>query len=119
MIAAREEISFKRANQVLDKRLLVAKRRDKTQVMLSGDISFSYPFDPAVFDPNPHLVKFQDTIEALKQVPDWALIFTRENNFGKNKGIQIVGNRVKIQTIDGDFLQYDLGQHSQFIGCDW
>ena len=110
LIATREEESLKRANEMIDRKLEEEKRvNEQLKVMMSGDISFSYPYNPATFDINPYLVKFRDTIDSLKDITDWALVFTRENNFGKDKGIQIHGRKVIIKNIDGTFLEYEKG----------
>lgn len=71
LIAAREEVSLKRIENIID-----PKYKKKNNLMLSGDISFSYPYDAQA---NKKLAdeKFRKTINLMKGVKNWVLIFSR------------------------------------------
>lgn len=58
--------------------------RKMNQLFMSGDISFSYPYDKAAMKKLAD-EKYYKTLDPLKGT-DWALIFSRENNFGVGKG---------------------------------
>ena len=105
MLAARESMSFERATGMIDDSL------DKMQLMMSGDISFSYPYSPD----DPVIKKYQNSFtenlpfsdEVLKN-KEWCMIFSRENNFGHNMGVHIRGRKVHIRTIDEQMIEYDI-----------
>ena len=73
---------MRRAGEMLDVRY-----RKMNQLFMSGDISFSYPYDKAAIKKLAD-EKFYKTLDPLKGT-DWALIFSRENNFGVGKGMRI------------------------------
>ena len=75
MIAAREEVSLKRIENIID-----PKYKKKNNLMLSGDISFSYPYD-AQATKNLADEKFRKTINLMKGVKNWVLIFSRFEEF--------------------------------------
>ena len=71
LIAIREEVSYKRLEAVVDD-----KYRNKNNVILSGDISFSYPYDkPAITKLAEE--KYHKTLSYLRGRKDWVLIFSR------------------------------------------
>lgn len=98
-------------------------------LLMSGDISFSYKYDPA--DPviKNYISLFYSRLQTLRK-PDWAhqhsesvigfestpvyegsdwvMIFSRENNFGKSKGIFIADNKVHVKTIENVQLEFDI-----------
>ena len=98
-LAVREEVSFDKATRMLDPHF------DDVRLMLSGDMSFSYKAVEA--DVNMYKKQFQDSLGSFLDKENWVLIFSRENNFGRSKGILIENNKVKIKTIDGGSLEYN------------
>ena len=70
---------MRRAGEMMDVRY-----RKMNQLFMSGDISFSYPYDKAAMKKLAD-EKYYKTLDPLKGT-DWALIFSRENNFGVGKG---------------------------------
>jgi hypothetical protein len=102
LIAAREEVSMKRAAAMLDIRY-----RKSNQLFMSGDISFSYRFSKVE---TRKLVdeKFHKTLESLKHLKNWVLIFSRENNFGPGKGVWIHKDKVHVRAIGGEVMEYDI-----------
>lgn len=86
------------------------KKRYRSNIVVGGDIAFSYPVDPNTEVYLPNLEKMKGTLEVVKKLGnDWTLVFTREDNYGKGMGIQINGNRVSISTLDGQRLKLDIG----------
>ncbi len=75
MIAAREDVSLKRIENILD-----PKYKKKNNVMLSGDISFSYPYDVQAIKKLAD-EKFRKTINLMKGIKNWVLIFSRFEEF--------------------------------------
>ena len=71
--------SMRRAGEMMDVRY-----RKMNKLFMSGDISFSYPYDKAAVKKLAD-EKFYKTLDPLKGT-EWALIFSRENNFGIGKG---------------------------------
>lgn len=100
-MATREEVSMTRATDMLD-----VKYRKQNQLVMSGDISFSYPFSRLAAKKLAD-EKFHTTLNPLKGNKDWALIFSRENNFGKGKGVWIQEDKVHIRGINGEVYEYD------------
>ena len=114
MIATREEVSMQRATAMLDPAL------EDMQLLMSGDISFSYPYDPK----DPVILQYKSTFyeqlenfhkpdavgkqTSILQSNDWVVIFSRENNFGHGKGIMIKGKVVHVKSIDGEKLEFDI-----------
>ena len=130
LIAAREEVSLKRIEAVLD-----IKHRKKNNVMLSGDISFSYPYDKLAIAKLAD-EKFRKTLNFMKG-DNWVLIFSRfkypasvtlirillylrqtymlhfsyhcrENNFGVGKGVWFKNGKFHIHKIDGEIISYPI-----------
>ena len=95
LVAVREEVSYDKSARMLDPHF------DDVRLMLSGDLSFSY--SAIEEDVNSHKKKFQDQLGTLLD-KKWTLIFSRENNFGPQKGITIENNVVKVTKIDGTKL---------------
>ncbi len=95
LVAVREEVSYDKSARMLDPHF------DDVRLMLSGDLSFSY--SAIEEDVNTHKKKFQEQLGTLLD-RKWTLIFSRENNFGPQKGIMIENNVVKITKIDGSKL---------------
>jgi sugar phosphate isomerase/epimerase len=110
-VAVRNEGDQEKLNGMLDKRLEKRKKfAERTSIVVGGDIAFSYPFDPDTQVYMKNLEKMKETLDAVKRMSlDWVLIFTKEANFGRDKGIQIKGSKVKVSTLDGEFLELDLG----------
>lgn len=56
---------------------------------MSGDISFSYPYNK---ESTKQLAdeKFHKLLSSMKGKTNWALVFSRENNFGPKGGVWIV-----------------------------
>ena len=114
---------FCRAQEMLDPAL------PNVKLLMSGDISFSYKYDPA--DPviKQYITEFYASLQTLQR-PDWAhqhskkligfestpvyegsdwvMIFSRENNFGKGKGIFINAGKVHVKTIENELLEFDI-----------
>ena len=101
LVAVREEVSFDKSSRMLD------PHYDDVRLMLSGDISFSY--QALESEVNTFKQKYHESLGAFLEKPDWVLIFSRENNFGHDKGIYIDGNIAHIKTIEGNMLS---------ISCD-
>lgn len=95
LIGAREEVSYDKSARMLD------PHYDDVRLMLSGDLSFSYTAIEE--EVNNHKKKFQEQLGTLLD-KKWTLIFSRENNFGPQKGIMIENNVVKVTKIDGSKL---------------
>ena len=107
LIAAREPVSFEYAKQVLPKR-----SSDQFDLLLSGDMSFSYldgPYVPPVDVPTLYPQIFS-AISQFKETAanDWVLIFSRENNFGPGLGVNIIGKKVYVTTSSSEKQTYDL-----------
>ena len=105
LIATREEVSMKRAKEMIDPEL------PKIPLIMSGDISFSYPYnpkDPVIADYKEMFLKNLPFSQEVIDSKDWCMIFSRENNFGHGKGVHIRGKKVKIRTIDDEMIEYDL-----------
>ena len=96
LLAAREEVSYDKSARMLDPHF------DDVRLMLSGDLSFSY--SAVEEDVNSNKKRFQDQLGTLLE-KKWTLIFSRENNFGPQKGITIENNVVKVTKIDGTKLE--------------
>jgi exopolysaccharide biosynthesis predicted pyruvyltransferase EpsI len=99
-LAVREEVSYDKASRMLDPHF------DDVRLMLSGDMSFSYKAVEA--DVNMYKKQFQDSLGEFLRKENWVLIFSRENNFGPNKGIMIQNNKVIVTTIEGGTLQFNV-----------
>ena len=98
-LAVREEVSFDKATRMMDPHF------EDSKLVLSGDISFSYQaLEPEV---NAFKKQFQDSLGTFLEKTNWVLIFSRENNFGKNKGIFIENNMVKIRTIEEKDIEFN------------
>ena len=103
LIAVREDQSY-------DFVKLYLPKEDETILVLSGDISFSYMKNDYV---QPHLKTVSlSVLKAVsymnKQDHDWVLIFTRFNNFGPGKSVDIVNNTIVIKSISGNIIKFNL-----------
>jgi len=98
LLAVREEVSFDKASRMLDPHF------EDARLMLSGDISYSYQAIES--EVNTFKQKYHDSLGDFLLMPDWVLIFSRENNFGSNKGISIENRIVKVKTIEGTLLEH-------------
>merc|ERR1711871_13754 len=92
LIAVREELSYDKSARMLDPHF------DDIRLLLSGDMSFSYRAIES--DVNVYKKKFQDSLGPFLEKKSWVLIFSRENNFGRNKGIFIEGKNAIVTTIE-------------------
>ena len=101
LVAVREEVSYDKSARMLD------PHYDDMRLMLSGDMSFSFNAQEA--EVNKYKKQFQESIGSLLN-KKWTLIFSRENNFGPNKGIRIENNMVMIKKIDGTPLNIPTDQ---------
>ena len=103
LIAVREDQSYDFIKKYLP-------RKDESILELSGDISFSY-IDDDYEKPN-LMKKFPEVYKAVKyankQDNDWVLIFTRFNNFGPGKSVNIVDNFIFLKEISGKIVKIDL-----------
>ena len=93
---------------------------------MSGDISFSYPYDKNSPTIRRYVDLFSKSLESfhrpdwahLKAVgrpnsvsldaKDWVMIFSRDNNFGSGKGIWIKDEIVFCRSIEGEIIQYPI-----------
>ena len=97
LIAVREILSYDKSARMLDPHV------DDVRLLLSGDMSFSYKAIET--DVNAFKKQFQDSLGAFLHKESWTLIFSRENNFGKDKGIYIEKNKAIVSTIEGKTLE--------------
>ena len=92
LIAVREELSYDKSARMLDPHF------GDVRLLLSGDMSFSYRAIES--DVNVYKKKFQDSLGTFLEKKNWVLIFSRENNFGSNKGIFIEGKNAIVTTVE-------------------
>jgi len=79
------------------------------ELILSGDLSFSY--SPEIGEVNRQKARFSRLLQPLlssKSKDDWALIFSRSDNFGRGEGIWIEDGVVYITTILDVKKKYDI-----------
>ena len=79
----------------------------ENDIIMSGDISFSYIYQKEEIR-NLADLKYRKVLNSMKSKSKWALLFSRENNFGPENGVWITEGIVHIRDISGDLLQYDL-----------
>ena len=103
LVAVREDQSY-------DFVKLYLPKENENILVLSGDISFSYMKNDYVQPDleNSSLSVLKAVSYMNKQKHDWVLIFTRFNNFGPGKGVNIVNNTIIINSISGNIIKFNL-----------
>jgi hypothetical protein len=115
MIAIRDTPSEKKLTKMMTRSSTRDKRKYRSNVVMGGDIAFSYPYDPNSESYAQNLEKMKETLDVVKAMnQDWTLVFTKESNFGKDKGIVIKGSKVIITALDGQVLKLDVGKLTFF-----
>jgi len=111
LIAAREEVSFAKVKRWALRNAAKPDDIDDSaiKIMLGGDLSFSYEPDHDEFEEAAKLHN-KKWGAYYKQTDDWILVFSRFNNFGHRKGVEIDKDRgvVIIKNIIGIDDEYSI-----------